>query len=264
MPGVQALDAQRAPAFSFDPRELVMPNQPDDDLYDPRVEGLPVTREDVLLVISQGAAPIEVRKRDKETVIVDGKQRNKAMIVANVLGAGCIYKGPVKSVRAAIDELSKDEEFVQRVRSLMKGRQMRIRAVAANAGDSRDSRIKMRARNRSHQDTMEERIKWAQEEHERWGTSVDDIADAEGETVQTVRRWLSPTTPKPRKPRGPSARPAVAVLKKVLADGVPELGTLLKIELGPRERMLLRMFVEGVNTVGFREEFPTLAKALEA
>jgi hypothetical protein len=190
--GGQALEAQRAPAFSFDPNELTIITDKNDPLYDHR-EALDVPRELVLDVAARGVfQAIGVRRRDGESVVLFGKQRTKAAAVANALGAGVEYSGSLKAVKAAIAEMGADEKFSDRVKALMKGKAIRVPALARNSGEDVDARMMMRAEN-SHRrgDATLERIKAAQVAVEKHGDSPEDIAQAENVDVKTVRRWLA-------------------------------------------------------------------------
>lgn len=256
MPGTQALSAQRAPAFSFDPQELVLALPSSDPLHDPRVESLPVTAEDVLEAVWRGVPTIEVRKRDDDNIVIDGKQRTKATIVANAIGAGVKYRGPVAAIKTAILELTKDEALVERISTKMGGRAMRIRATAANTGDDRDARLKMRARNsHSHQDELLERIRWAQNESEQYATPVADIAAAEKVSEATVRKWLAMDASKPRTPkaRGKAKGPTRKRIGQVAASEHTPLGLAV----------VLRWTTGVVSDDELARQWPELAAALE-
>src|SRR6185369_8617298 len=130
MPGQQALDAQRTPAFAFDPRDLVLVTDKRDPLFDLRVFR-PITREAVEDVAIRGVhTPIRVKRRGDESVVVMGRQRTKRAMVANHLGAGQSYTGSLKSVHDAISELGQDVEFVKRLTTFMGGRPIKITALA--------------------------------------------------------------------------------------------------------------------------------------
>lgn len=207
----QALDAQRAPAFSFDPAtELTLITDPKHPLYDARVN-LPVERSMVLDVAARGVfQPIGVRRVGDERVVLFGRQRVKAAIVANVLGAGGFYGGDVPALQNAIVFMGKGEPFVDQLKKLMAGKPIRVPAVTRNAGDDSAARMMMKAENAHRRgDATVERIRAAQMAVEKHGDSVADIAQAENVDPKTVARWLkmdvSGGTKKPRrtKAKGP-------------------------------------------------------------
>lgn len=259
MAGTQALTAGRTPAFVFDPADLVIDLPVDDPLHDPRVERFPVTKEDVLLIVTAGAPPIEVRKRGNDNIPIDGKQRTKASLVANALGAGVKYKGKVKPVKAAIELLGQDEDLVEFITKRMHGKPMKLRAVAANAGEEVDMRLRMQARNlHRHDDEIEETKAWAREQSETFGTSVAEIALAVHKSEATVKAWLGAGARKAgaaKKMRGPSSRVPMAALREALEAG--------SSDLSQRDAALLRMTLEGIDAPGFIEAFPVLATTLK-
>ena len=135
MAGGQALVAQRAPAFSFDPNDLVIIDTPGDPLYQRDRNELPVTRDAVIAIaLGPPASSLRVRRLpDGRSAVATGRQRTKAALVANAIGAGVKYKGSLPAVKAAIAEFKKDPEFVERVTGLMRNRPIRLAALAANA-----------------------------------------------------------------------------------------------------------------------------------
>lgn len=259
MAGTQSLNLQRsAPTFTADPAELLIALPKTDPLYDPRVEGIAITKEDVILFLTVGPPVIEVRRRGDDNIPIDGKQRTKSAIVVNALGAGVKYKGPVNSVKAAIKELSHDEHLVEFCTSKIGGKAVRLRCVDANAGNEAEARLKIKARNNfRHEDAIEETIAWARDQIEKFGTPLAEVALAIRKSEATVTKWLKNGAPKKaseRKKRVASARPPSSALRKVLQAG--------SADLSPREATLLRMTLEGVKTPGFIEAFPILATTL--
>ena len=110
---------------------------------------------------------IDVRRRGSDSIVLRGKQRTKSVIVVNALACGVPYTGPIKAIHTAIHVFGADEDFVKKVTLWVK-KPLKIRALPANAGDERDARMSMRAENAyRHGDPLQERIRFAQEEHER-------------------------------------------------------------------------------------------------
>lgn len=241
----QALDAQRAPAFSFDPAtELTLITDPKHPLYDARVN-LPVERSMVLDVAARGVfQPIGVRRVGDESVVLFGRQRVKAAIVANFIGAGIGTGGrPITAVIDSAKEMCADEAFCAQVKALMGGKPIRVPAVARNAGDDSAARMMMKAENAHRRgDATVERIRAAQMAVEKHGDSVADIAQAENVDPKTVARWLKmDVSGGARKPRRTKAKgPGKVQIKKWLA--MKELGDDYRVLFG---------FLVGVNT---REE----------
>lgn len=206
--GKHAIEGKRADGYTFDPNELVIITDKRHPLYDAR-EALPVERGDVLDVAIRGViVPIAVRKVDDENVVLAGKQRTKTVAVANALGAAQPYTGICKAVHKAIKEFAEDEPFVKQLVAHMKGRPLRVPAVARNAGEDKDARLMMRAENaRRRGDETVERIRWAQEAHEKFGETVEEIAQAENVDPKTVARWLKADVSNGRnKPRRTKAK----------------------------------------------------------
>ncbi len=208
--GKHAIEGKRADGYTFDPNELVIITDKRHPLYDSR-EALPVERGDVLDVAIRGVIePIGVRKVDDENVVLFGKQRTKMTAVANALGAAQSYTGTCKAVHEAVKEFGEDEPFVKQLVAHMKGRALRVPAVARNSGEDKDARLMMRAENAHRRgDETVERIRWAQEAHEKFGETVEEIAQAENVDPKTVARWLKADVsngrnkPKRTKAKGP-------------------------------------------------------------
>jgi hypothetical protein len=262
MPQGQALSGSRSPAFAYDPRDLTLVVDPGDSLYDKRVH-LPVSREDVVDVAIRGVhTPPSVRRRGSESVVVMGRQRTKRAIIANALGAGQLYKGPVKAVIDAIREMGSDADFVARISLLMKGRPIKVRVVAANHGDDGAVRMMMRSENaRRVGDVMADRIAAAREDSEKYGSTPEDIAAAEGVSVATVKRWLARdpnAAPKEKsKGRGKSRRPGIEVMTAMIkAEAVAHLSA--------KEKAMLGFCAGTVPLDEFASFFPALAHAATA
>lgn len=259
MAGTQALSAARAPAFSFDPRDLVLATDPRDPLFDKSVHK-PVYRVDVIDVAIRGIhTPPSVRRRGADSVVVIGRQRTKRAIVANALGAGQLYKGPVKAVQDAIREMGADADFVARVSLLMRGKPLKVKVVACNSGSESETRMLMRSENSRRQVvTKEERIAAAREDSEKYGATAGEIAEAEGVSVATVKRWLASDPSEPvvdKKARGKSKRPSGKTIDRVFgSDGWTHLTH--------REQQLLRWFAGTCADGAFEAVFPELARAV--
>ncbi|MBV8720991.1 MAG: hypothetical protein JO277_02505 [Candidatus Eremiobacteraeota bacterium] len=223
----------RISAYTFSPEELTLVTDAHDPLYDKRV-GDPLKREFLLNIAARGVeTAISVRRRGSENVVVRGKQRTKAVTVVNALACGVHYTGPVQAIHAAIREFGADADFVKKVTLFVK-KPLKIRALPANAGDERDARLSMRAENaHRHGDAKADQIRFVQEEHEKYGTPVEEIALNEGVEVSTVKRWLKTDLSERAKPkkRGKASRPS--------AKQIGELIEQVRGNLTERELMLL-------------------------
>lgn len=223
----------RISAYTFDPSELTLITDSKDPLYDVRVED-PIDRAFALNIAARGVqTAIDVRRRGAQSIVIRGKQRTKAVIVVNVLAAGAAYTGPIKAIHNAIHEFGADADFVKKVTLWVK-KALKIRALPANAGDDRDARMSMRTENAYRRgDSLQARIRFAQEEHERYGTPADEIAANENVSVATVKRWLAMDSSTPRRPkkRGKASRPS----GKQIATLVEQI----RVHATPRELALL-------------------------
>lgn len=241
----------RISAYTFDTDELTIITDPKDPLYDRRVED-PLTREFLLSIAAKGVeTPIAVRRRGAQSIVVRGKQRTKGVHVINAIGAGVPYIGGIKSIHVAINSLSADETFVKQVALFTRGKPIKIRALPANAGDERDARLSMRIENaHRHGDLLAERIRYVHDEIERFGTSYEDLALAEGVTVATIKRWQKHDSNSPRTKssrRGKLTRPSP---KQITA-----LSERVQAHLTPRERALLDWVQGRSNGVDVAELF---------
>jgi len=73
----------RTNAWTFDPADLILIENPDDPLYDPRVL-LPLDEPMVLSIMFQGVIePVIIAKQANQPVVVDGRQRVKCAREAN-------------------------------------------------------------------------------------------------------------------------------------------------------------------------------------
>lgn len=230
----------RLNAYTFDARELTLITDTKDPLYDKRIERK-ITRERVLEIALRGVqTPITVRRRDGKNIVTKGKQRTKTVHVVNAVSAGVPYTGAIKAVMHAIKEFSADEALVKQLVLFTKGKPLKIQAVAGNSGEDKDVRLSMRAEN-AHRDgdPLTERIKYVQEEHEKFGTSIEELAIAENVHTGTIRRWLkreADAAPvKAPKAKRPSMKAVVALTEKIREF----------TDTTPRERVLMD-FVNGV------------------
>lgn len=228
----------RLNAYTFDARELTLITDVKDPLYDKRIERT-ITRERVLEIALRGVeTPITVRRREGKNIVSKGKQRTKTVHVVNAIAAGVPYTGSIKAVLHAIKEFSADEALVKQLVSFTKGKPLKIKAVAGNSGEDKDVRLSMRAEN-AHRDgdSLTERIKYVQEEHEKYGTSIEELAIAENVHTGTIRRWLK---------RDADATPVKAPkAKRPSMKAVIELAEQIGGDLTPRERSIVD-FVNGV------------------
>ncbi len=239
----------RVTAYTFDPQELILLTDSKDPLYDKRVHD-PVGREYILNIADLGVeTPILVRNRGGQSIVTKGKQRTKAALTLNALTAGVKYTGDIKAVHVAIKEFGADTEFVKLLTRFTKGRALKIKAVPNNSGDDQRVRLAMRAENAHRRGSeLADTISWAREEHEKYGTSLDDIARAEGVSVATVKRWTKDTKEtKPPKKRGKATRPS--------AKQVAELADRISAQATPRERALLHWILGTSNGVDVAEMF---------
>lgn len=242
----------RISAYTFDPLELVMITDEHDPLYDRRVHKSIVNRREFLLTIADLGVetPILVRNRDGQSIVTKGKQRTKGTIIVNALTAGVKYTGDLKCVHEAIEELGKDEEFVKMLTRFSKGKALKIPAKPNNAGDDARVRLAMRVEN-AHRinDARAETIEWVKEEHEKYGTSAEDIARSENVSVATVKRWLKTGDPTaPKKKRGKAARPSTKKIEEVLAK-IATLATARELALldwaRGKTKDVVSLFTEG-------------------
>lgn len=257
MAGTQALEAQRAPAFSYAPEDLTLVTDPRDPLYDRRVEGCAVPRERVLDVAIRGVhTPIQVRRRGDDSVVIAGKQRTKAALVCNAIGAGVPYKGHVKAVKVAIEEFGADEDLVKKVTAFMRGKPIRVKAMAANSGDDSAARMLMRSENAQRQDDAKaDRIRDVQEEIEKYATPIAELAIAHGVSEQTIARWSKVDLSAPAAAKGKRGKATRPSAKKVRAvyEALPE-GDALRVPVG--------WMLGEVSKADFLKACPDLAKAL--
>ena len=233
----------RISAYAFSTPELTLIGDPHDPLYDHRIETRKLTREFLLSIAMRGVeTPISVRRRGKDNVVIRGKQRTKGVIVVNALCPGIPYTGPVKSIHEAIREFGADQDFVKKVTEWVT-KALKIRAVPANAGDERDARMSMRVENSMrYGDVREETIRAAKAEHEKYGTSAEDIATSEGVSVATARRWLATdlSAPKGSKKRSKHGRPTNKQIRNFAEQ--------VQAHLTPREAALLDWIATGKSS----------------
>jgi hypothetical protein len=230
----------RISAYAFATNELTLISDPHDPLYDHRIESRKLTREFLLSIAMRGVeTPISVRRRGSDNIVIRGKQRTKGVIVVNALGPGIPYTGPVKSIHAAIREFGADQDCVKKVTTWVT-KPLRIRAVPANAGDEKDARMSMRVENSMrYGDVREETIRAAKAEHEKYGTSAEDIATSEGVSVATAKRWLATDLSAPRgsKKRSKGGRPSIKQIGNLIER--------VRVHMTPREVAILDWVTTG-------------------
>lgn len=248
----------RISAYTFDTNELTIITDPKDPLYDRRVED-PLKREFVLNIALRGVdTAINIRRRDTQNVVVRGKQRSKAVIVVNALAAGVPYTGPIRAVHAAIREFGADEDFVKKI-SLFVKKPLKLRALPANSGDERDARLGMRAENaHRHGDPLAMQIQFVQEEHEKYGTAIADLAANENVSEATIKRWLKmdPNARGPRKKRGKATRPGAKAIEALVEQ--------IRVHMTPRESALLDWIRGKTNGKDIAEHFLGTAERRKA
>lgn len=247
---------RRISAYTFDTDELTLITDVHDPLYDKRIED-PLDRAFVLNIAARGVQTgIDVRRRGAQSIVVRGKQRTKAVTVVNALACGVAYTGAVKAVHTAIHEFGADSDFVKKVTLWVK-KPLKIRALPANAGDERDARLSMRAENAyRHGDPIQERIRFVQEEHEKYGTPVEEIALNENVSTATAKRWLKTdlSTPRGPKKRGKATRPSRSQIDALVEQ--------IRVHATPRELALLDWARGKTNGKSVAEHF--LGTAREA
>lgn len=235
----------RVDAYAFDPRDLTLLTDKGDPLYDKRVED-PISREFVLDIAIRGPhTPIAVRRRDPNRIVVRGKQRTKACHVLNALTAAVPYTGDVKAIHTAIKEFGAALDFVKQLTTFTRGKSLKLKVMAANAGDDRDARLAMRSENaHRHGDLLAERVRYIQDEIEKYGTAPEDLALAEGVSVATIRRWskMNTTTRTPKKKRGKASRPSRKQIETMYESH--------RDKLSMRERAIFDWVLGSTNDVG--------------
>lgn len=259
----QALDAQRAPAFSFDPNELVIIDTPGHPLYQKDRNELPVSREAVIAIaIGPPASSLRVRRlEDGRNGVATGRQRTKAACVANAIGAGVPYTGgTLRAVREAIAEFKKDPEFVERVTTLMRNKPIRLSALAANAKIA-DVRGMIATENALAQaESKNATIAAVQEDVQKYDIPVNLVAEQRGLTVGQVKRMLKVDLSAPAakaKARGKSTRPSA----KMLTD----IADALRAADHDHDAVILLEFAAGKITIAeVIKEWPGLAAAVPA
>lgn len=185
MAGTQSFRAKRGVIFSFDPDELVLIEDPKHPLYDVRVT-LPLKAGFVANVAKMGViVPVTIRKIDGRPVVLDGRQRVKA----------------IRQVNA-----QRKAEGLE---------PMRINATERKGGAGDAFGVTVSANEHRTEDALREKITKAQHAYSVLARSEEEIANDFGVSVPTVRKWLDmeATSKTPRKPRGKAKAPSVKVLR---------------------------------------------------
>ena len=217
---------EHPPLVSTHERDLVVSGRltPGDPLYQKDRNELPVTRDAVIAIaLGPPASSLRVRRLpDGRSAVATGRQRTKAALVANAIGAGvaCCCEASL-AVKAAIAEFKKDPEFAERVTGLMRNRPIRLAALAANA-DIASVRGMIATENALAQAESKRAVIAAiQEDVRKYDIPVALVAEQRGLTVGQVNRMLkvdlSAPAAKP-KTRGKTTRPSAKVVKAVVAQ----------------------------------------------
>lgn len=252
MAGTQALDASRAPAFTFKPQDLTLVSAQGERFYSPTVED-PIDDLRVLDVASRGVKLSILVRRDKvngRSVVVDGRNRVKLALVVNALTGVCPYTGNLYSVLEAIKRL-KDSDIGRRIVELALtwgAEGVMLKAFADNGGSDLDAEANGIATDEMRRGgagcTWDVRAKRAQQLIEA-GQPIESVAaNMNGVTVATLKRWIAKLnageTLQPKKVRTASSRPKTKDLKRLFKNAGQVSG------LTPRERTLI-YFVMGVT-----------------
>lgn len=244
---------KRISAYTFDPLELTLITDPSDPLFDRRVNDAmlpsdPLVTGFLLSIAIKGVETlISVKKREsangQEIIVRAGKQRTKGVHIVNALGAGVPYEGDVQAIHDAIAAFGEDVEFVKKITAFTGGRPLKIRAFPANAGDDAAARLSMEIENTYRRgNSVVESIRSVQAEHEKFGTSIEDLAFGRGVTEPTIRRWLKLDTYAEKK-----TKPARTAPKPPTQKRIKSFAFLMASVLTEREKLLLG-WVHGERT----------------
>lgn len=223
--GGQQFEASRTVAFSFDPEDLVLIEDPKHPLYDARVT-LPLKPEFVANIRALGVVePVIVRRIDGKPVVIDGRQRVRAARAVNREDMGVTIKVP----------------------------------AVVRSGDEADAYTVTVSLNEQRQDDPQrEKIAKAQRLHQL-GRTEGDIALAMGVSVPTVKRMLKAEVKatKPRAKRGKAKRPPAKAIAKMRdrAQAVIESGSNMPTAV----RAALRWAAGDISEEQFLDEIPWLA-----
>lgn len=253
----QAFEASRmGGAYSFDPANLTLVTDPDDPLYDKRVEDN-IPDGAVLDIAAQGVIePVVVRKRvigrNTTAVVIDGIQRTKRVLVANAL-LGQPYRGEIQAVQDAIERL-KSAPIGRRVIELCPDGPLKVPAVMrADRTDAEAYDAKVSANFWRHDDPVARRAEIAQR-MQKHGRTLDEIAARMGGcSTMTVRRMLAIDLSKPREKhvRSVATRPS--------AKQVSSLFEQVRGEITEREEALLKWILKGGDAAHVTEMFLSAA-----
>lgn len=203
MAKTQFENASRTVAFSFDPEELVLIEDPKHPLYDARVK-LPLKPEFIANIAAIGVVePVIVRRIDGKPVVIDGRQRVRAARVVNV-------------------RARKNCETTLKV------------PVVVRNGDEADAYTVTVSLNEQRQDDPKrEKIAKAQR-LSQLGRSEGDIALAMGVSVPTVKRMLRAEVKAsvPAKRRGKATRPSAKKIQAVIDRAGGEIEPALQWAVG--------------------------------
>ena len=253
MSDLSALLKRGAP--SFFPDELALIIDPKDPMFDERVHNT-VSDAAVLNLAANGyGQAVLLKPRGDMAIVDDGQQRVKRGLVLNALNGTRPYRGSLPSVKEAIERLRGSEtgrSIVTFCSDAIKVPIMIFRGDEASA-----YRMKASVNEFREGDPTAVKIRRAQHMATRLSMEPPEIALALNVSIGSVRKYLAmdpDRKPTGKKSRGKSPAPSKAVVRKLLADGCPELSK--------REVTLLNFFGLGVGAPEFAAEFPKLAAAV--
>lgn len=201
---------------SWEAHELVLDAIPDERLDDP------ITDERIMnFAVSGQLQAVLVRPHDGKLAVVEGRQRVKRALVINHLVGRHAYRGPLKSVKAAIDRLTGTDIGKRIVEECPRG--MKV-LVTVHRGDEQQAiRDSVVANEHRDDDPLERKVRKAKRLAKQ-GFSPAEIAGDFGVSEQTIGRWLArdPDAKRVKKMRGATTMPK-AKIRKVLDAGTPEL-----------------------------------------
>ena len=217
-----AFEASRMNAFSFDPEDLVLIEDPKHQLYDARVKA-PIPPHLVASIKAHGiTTPVIIRKMDDKPVVVDGRHRVR--------------------IARMLNETAKAD-----------GRDTIMVPAVVRRGDEADAYTVTCAANlHAPDDKVREQAAKAQR-LAQLGRGEGDIAIALGVSVATVKRYLDANIKERSAPkkRGPSKRPKTSDVAKLAgANGL----------LNEREHLIVDWVLGKKTTADLVNEIPQLGE----
>lgn len=232
------------------PHELTVVDDPNDQLYDERLDLLPVTDERIRNFVLVGQIqPVAVQVHGDDLAIADGRERWKIATVINHVAGVHPYEGKNKPVREALRRLkgtAMEKLIADRCAQGIKLQFVLNRSkggalVTTSANEQRDD------------DPLATKMRRAQRMASQ-GHQPKDIADAFGKTEQTIKAWIARDLDKPREKKAKVAgRPGAHALAAMAENTV----------LVPREADLLKWAAGAMDTKTLIKEWPELSAALE-